>query len=606
MKNVIKPTLLALLLNGCYQEGPPSTDLNFRSKYLGTGNVEPDKDSDSIPKGDKDKGKDEPALGEETPKPPGDTVLARINTADALRAIQSDALKLNPSDQRKTRYFTLQTLSNAGKNANILDAQRAAFKKTINSLSTKAALVKPPAVDKDRIIYRLNLDDLNIDVATFDQIIAEFYPFAGTQEDIGTSDSIAAERADQDLKEILGTDIYVIRMDWFNATATLPVLYEKFMAFPDNLSDFEEQVLGSKVSVASLGSANATDVAKLDPSLISREGGVNKVDRRIANILQNDVLRTGFDNSNVSFSNRIVERHAIAEGSYWITYDFFNLKAGDLITDANGNQRQANQEDLDKHNINKSPLGPLGTNGEDREFNHDGGEVIYSLPNGLFGYYLIDAKGTLLDKGPLNVVRQNSGPAEFSNAITNGLSCMSCHNTGLLKQADTIVSGLNANRTDLSAEDFARINRIYNPAQLNAAIDKDNARYTEAMKTLGVDVTKPDPIDQAFRVYNRALTKKDVMAELDLSEKEFAQLLVDPEFNGTFNPLNSPEGSINRGVFQAIYPAVAASFKQGFEAEAPKLADFVVTVDCMALDLVQMDECVINPLELNLSAFSSR
>ena len=604
MKSLITSTLLCLGLNGCYLGAPPSIKPSFRSENLSPENKKPEKTIDSIPKTDQTA--DKPTIEVEIEAPPVDPILTRIRTADALRAIQADALKLNPSDQGKTRYFTLQTISNAGKSAGVLDAQRAAFKKTINSLSTKAALVKPPAVDKDKIIYRLNLDDLNIDVATFDKIIAEFYPFAGSHEDIGTADSIAAERADKDLKEILGTDIYLIRMDWFNATATLPVLYQKLLALPTDLSDFEEQILGEKVALTDLGSANATSIEKLDKSLIKREGGVNKVDRRIANILKNDVLRTGFDNSNVSFSNRIIERHAIAEGSYWITYDFFNLKAGDLITDAKGNQRQANQADLDKHNINKSPLGPLGTNGAEREFNHDGGEVIYSLPNGLFGYYLIDAKGTLLDKGPLNVVRQNSGPAEFSNAITNGLSCMSCHNTGLLKQADTIVSGLNANRSDLSAEDFARINRIYNPSNFNAEMDKDNARYNEAMKALGVDVNKPDPVDQAFRLYNRALTKADVMAELDFNEKEFAQLLVDPEFNGIFNALNTPQGSINRGVFQGIYSAVVASYKQDFKSEAPKLADFVVTVDCMALDLVQMDKCVINPLELNLSAFVDR
>ncbi len=590
--------LLVLSLFGCYETAPPSTDVDFKYKSAGK---TPITSTDDLKPEEKTK---TPTLDsvDNPEKPSGDVILPAINNADVLKAIHADALKLNPSDGPKTRYFTLQTLNNAGKKAAILDQQRAAFKKTINSLSTKAALVKPPAVDKDRIIYRLNLDDINLSPAEFDGIIADFYPFAGTQEDIGTADSIAAETADRDLKELLGTNIYLIRMDWFNATATLPVLYAKFLRLPGNLSDFEDEVLGSRVSTASLTNADPADVKAIDKSLIKREGNVNKVDKRIANILQNDVLRTGFDNSNVSFSNRIIERHAIAEGSYWITYDFFNLKAGDKIKDANGKEKLANQADLDKHNINKSPLGPIGTNSAKLEFQHDGGEVIYSLPNGMFGYYLIDAKGTLLDKGPLNVVRQNSGPAEFSNAITNGLSCMSCHNTGLLKQADSIVSGLNQNRTELDAKDLARINRIYDAKTFNSIMDKDNTRYVEALKTLGIDPTKPDPIDQAFRTYNRALTKKDVMAELDLGEKEFAQLLVDPEFSGTFNPLNTDNGSINRGVFQAIYTAVAASFKQGFKTEEPKAADFVVTVDCMAVDLVQMDNCTINPLQLNLSA----
>ncbi|MBC7661641.1 MAG: hypothetical protein H7249_18235, partial [Chitinophagaceae bacterium] len=56
-------------------------------------------------------------------------------------------------------------------------------------------------------------------------------------------------------------------------------------------------------------------------------------------------------------------------------------------------------------------------------------------------------------------------------------------------------------------------------------------------------------------------------------------------------------------VFQAIYPSVVAKFKQDIKVAPPTLADFVVTVDCMELDLVQMDQCVISPLSLNLSAF---
>ena len=103
-------------------------------------------------------------------------------------------------------------------------------------------------------------------------------------------------------------------------------------------------------------------------------------------------MRTGFDNSNVSFSNRVVERHPIANGSYWISDNFFNLKAGNSFVNAAGVKKIADQNDLNEHGINKTPLGPKGTNGKSIEFNHYGGEVIYSLPNELFGYYLINPK----------------------------------------------------------------------------------------------------------------------------------------------------------------------------------------------------------------------
>ena len=591
LRNLLVSTLCSISVISCSMEKAPSPNIGLRKGALPVKGVS----GDVI-------GKKGSSLEGGATVPGAETFLTNITYNSVLKDIENDALKLNPSDQSKTRYFTLHVASNAGKGSATLDFQRAAFKKAINSLSTKAALVKPVAIDSDRVVYRVNLDDINISPEVFDSIINDFYPFGATLQDIGTADSTANLQIDRNLKELLKTDNYVIRMDWFSATAPLPVLYSKFLQYAENLSDFEETILGSRVSVSSLQATSAEAVKKLSPALIIKEGGVSKVDRRIANIIQDQVVRTGFDNSNVSFSNRIVERHPTAEG-YWISYDFFNLKAGDVITDANGRQKPAAQADLDNHNINKTPLGPVGTNAGSIEFSHDGGEVIYSLPNGLFGYYLINAKGTLLDKGPLNVVHQNSGPPEFAQAITNGLSCMSCHNAGLLKQGDTITQGIGQNKVDINSADFSRINRIYNPTSLNSIMDKENARYFAALKEIGVDSTNADPVDQAFRFYNRPLTKKDVEAELDISDRDFELLLVDPEFSGTFNALNSETGSLNRGVFQAIYPTVVAKFKQDLKLVKPKANDFVVTADCMALDVFQMDECVINPLGLNLSAF---
>jgi len=576
-------------LHGCSAPSPstPSTK-NYSSPATGPVAANP-------PSGDS-----KPVVSGPSTSKGGETFLAQVKYSSVLRAIQNDALSISPGDQPKTRYFTLHTASNAGLGSKSLDVQRVAFNKALNSMSTKSALVLPTAIDADKVVYRVNLDDLNLDAATFDQIMTEHYPFSSSFVDVGDAESITNQQIDATNKGLLKTNNYVIRMDWFTATATLPILYAKMMQFPENLSDFEEQVIGNRVSVASIAAINPAAAAKIDNAITVVEGGVRKVDRRIANIVQDQVIRTGFDNSNVSNSNRIVEHHTISDGSYWISYDFLNLKAGDQFTNFQGILKNAEQIDLDEHNINKSPLGPKGTNGASLEFSHDGGEVIYSLPNGLFGYYLINAVGTLLDKGPIQVVRQSGGPIEFGTAITNGMSCMSCHNLGLLKQSDSILVGIGQNKANIAASDLARINKIYNPTQLNNIIDKENVRYVAALKELGIDATKPDPVDAAYRFYNRPLTKKDVIAELDISDRDFQTLLVDPGFNGVFNPLNNETGFINRGVFQAIYPSVVAKFKQDIELAVPAQADFVVTTDCMILDIFQMDACTIVPTQLNL------
>ncbi len=40
-------------------------------------------------------------------------------------------------------------------------------------------------------------------------------------------------------------------------------------------------------------------------------------------------------------------------------------------------------------------------------FHHDGGETIYSLPNGFQAYYLNKATGERLDKGPTAIVARS-------------------------------------------------------------------------------------------------------------------------------------------------------------------------------------------------------
>ena len=68
-------------------------------------------------------------------------------------------------------------------------------------------------------------------------------------------------------------------------------------------------------------------------------------------------------------------------------------------------------------------------------FRHDGGETIFSLPNGFQGYYLSRADGARLDKGPTQIVRD---PSRRDLAVTNGISCMGCHDQGMRKAKDEV------------------------------------------------------------------------------------------------------------------------------------------------------------------------
>lgn len=116
----------------------------------------------------------------------------------------------------------------------------------------------------------------------------------------------------------------------------------------------------------------------------------------------------------------MIERHAAHNGYFWTSYDFA------------GNRQ--------KQDLFEFPLGPGGPGG----FDPDGGETIFSLPNGFQAYFLNNAKGESLDKGPTTIVRDLS---RKDLAVTNGISCMGCHDQGMRKAKDDIRASVLGGRT---------------------------------------------------------------------------------------------------------------------------------------------------------------
>ena len=137
------------------------------------------------------------------------------------------------------------------------------------------------------------------------------------------------------LKSATDTGMPYVRADWFAATASRPPLYNKLLKLPTTF-----QALATEQGV-------------------DLDGNIKKFQAQ----------RAGFQKSGVSQNNRLIERHASKTGYFWTSYDF------------GGNQAQ--------QNLFEFPLGPGGANG----FQHDGGETIFSLPNGFQAYYLNNAKG---------------------------------------------------------------------------------------------------------------------------------------------------------------------------------------------------------------------
>ena len=139
----------------------------------------------------------------------------------------------------------------------------------------------------------------------------------------------------------------------------------------------------------------------------------------------------------------VVERHAFRDGAYWKSYDF----AGSVGT----------------QNIFNHPL----------SFTHGGGEVIFNLPNGLQGYYLVNASGSRLDAAPINIV---SNPAASDPTVRNGISCFGCHTEGMKTFEDQVRAVVESNTTLAPVQEDAL--RLYaEKSEMDALVAEDMERY---------------------------------------------------------------------------------------------------------------------------------
>ena len=174
-------------------------------------------------------------------------------------------------------------------------------------------------------------------------------------------------------------------------------------------------------------------------------------------------------------------------------------------------------------NLFKNPLGPKGEDG----FEADGGETVFSLPNGFHAYYLNTADGKRLDKGPTGIVLDES---RKDAAVTNGISCMGCHDQGIRYNKDDVREHVLEARTHSKATRDA-VKALYPEAdEMKRLLDGDQADWAKAMKRAGIDpllkLNDVEMINALSDQYERQhLTLTQAAAEFGLDEETFVNAL---------------------------------------------------------------------------------
>lgn len=296
------------------------------------------------------------------------------------------------------------------------------------------------------------------------------------------------------------TPMAYVRADWFAFAASQPPLYDVLLQLPNT---FQQLV---------------------------REQGID-IEGNIRNFV---AQRAAFQKSGVSQNNRLIERHPSRSGYFWTSYDFAGNK--------------------DHQNLFDYPLGPSGQNA----FHHDGGETIFSLPNGFQAYYLNKATGERLDKGPTAIVRD---PSRKDFTVTNGISCMGCHDQGMRKAKDD-VRDLILNGRTFPRDVREQVEGLYPPHdKMDALIEGDGKRFAEAMKRAGLDpalkLNGIEMINALAKRYEDDLDLTLAAAELGLTKAEFKE--GGSDVAKKYRPLlrRLSQGSVPRDAFELAFREIA-------------------------------------------------
>ncbi len=394
-----------------------------------------------------------------------------VSPVDMLSAMLNDLEKATERDRPFYRYFTLTHLYNAGFEDNELESHRQGLSKLVNSLSWGREVHVPIAVEATKTILRIDLRHYKWNENDAWTRIIAADPYRVTY----------SEKAAQFCYTMSKCELPHVRADWFVFSASRPPLYNIILGLPstpDEMLKFENERLGVNVA------RNLQDY--------------------------NDVMRAGFYPSGVSKANRMIERHLSSYGAYWKSYDFKPVSP--------------NEKSQRRRNLKANPTGPEGADA----FDHDGGEMIFSLPNGLQGYMLTDAKGQQIPKGPTDVVVDKEAVKRGRDPeVVNGVSCMNCHWSGMLSKSDQIRDHVLTQPDAYTKNVVEFVTAVYVPKnEFNAKLKEDRERFEAAVKRCGLlGLSKSEPVATLAFQFDEPLDLDLAAAEAGVATDRFVAAL---------------------------------------------------------------------------------
>lgn len=441
----------------------------------------------------------------------GEEERSFISEEQIMKTIARHLFDENGNDRKFQRYFSIAHLHN---NRTVTETElrlyRAALSKAVNSMSRQPSIVVPAAIDDAQTIFHIDLRDYGWQdiVGVWDEVVRA-YPYGLKPQSVDEIEQY------NKLEELYGAAFFdgmpYIRGDWFVVTATRPPLYHTLVDIPETLDELTDR-LGINVN---------------------------------QNLKLNQARRGGMFESGVSTQNRLVEYHPSNNGAFWLSYDFLKNSG--------------------KSNLSRFPLGPEGAiDGEkfnQHAFKHDGGEIIFNLPNGLNGYMLVKEDGERIDDGPIEIV-WDTNTTGGSPKIVNGISCMNCHKHGTITFKDDIRAAVAVFDTEAQR----KAQELYaEHSEMDQLLEESRQRFLARLDQAiggflkqGEDADKPitlfqEPVSFVARRYDANVDLEAAARELGFERKDQLKSRLGGRRLVTLGllPLVEQEGSIKRSFWDS-------------------------------------------------------
>jgi hypothetical protein len=467
-----------------------------------------------------------------------------------LQQISADLGAIPLQNQKFARYFSFVHLYNAGYCDAEIEIFRQSLSKLVNSLSQETLIKAPVAIDAERLIYRIDLTDYDWDGdmgETFRLSEPSFYypndPFQTNADGNKESKRAFADKwemiADQNpynveyvgqtalnIKNLTETHFPIMQGDAFIDAASRSPLYYDILLIPRRSAQLTPDLPACKDDECLESQLKLKILADIEDEKINDDG---------------KVARAGFHISDVSDFNRVIERHRFTDANnrvFWLSYDF-NSQSG-------------------KANIGVHPL----------DFVFAGGEIIFSLPNGLQAYMLTNAAGARLNEGPIDIV-QDESQKDF--LVRNGVSCMGCHSAGMIAREDNVRYELDNGQaeTQFSDPDKEFIRALYpTHDEFNDLIGEDTKRFNDSLSAAGVAVNgENEPVITTFLAFDEDVGLRRAASELGLRSTDLSKDV--GKLSPDLNELSKEMGTVLRKDFTDNFATSVCIEKVGCTRACP-------------------------------------